>query len=253
MRKTFFTFGAIVVVAAAIAIYFVMFRFDSVLETRIERAATLAMGSHVEVHGVKTSLRDGTLTVQEVSVANPPGFENPYAARLNSLEAAVDYEHREIKRLVIDKPEFIIEEVGGETNFGQILAALEAGAGSGAPAAEGTETGTQNEEPVIVIRHFRINETRAAFQSRSLDRFTDVNVEAIEMNDLRGTPTELAQLIAREVVSELSSEAATEVIKAKASKQFDETSGAVSNTIRDLLGKDKDDASDPAADPQSDE
>lgn len=253
MRKVFFTLGAIVMIAAGAALYFITFRFDSVLESRIERAATTAMGSHVEVHGVKTSLRKGTLTVEQISVANPPGFENPYAAHFNDLEAAVDYQQREIKRLVIDQPEFIIEEAGGETNFGQILRALEAGDDSATPAADegaeegsegGDEEGAGGGEPVIVVRHFRINATRAAFESRSLERYGDVEVEAIELHDLRGTPSELAEQIARVVVAEISSEAATEMLKAKAKKQFKDTSEMVDRKIRELLGSDEDGASD---------
>lgn len=249
MRKVFFTLGAIVVVAAGVALYFIIFRFDSVLESRIERAATTAMGSHVEVHGVKTSLRNGTLTVEQISVANPPGFENPYAARFNGVEAAVDYQQREIKRLVIDRPEFLIEEADGETNFGQLLRALEAGGDSGTPAAEGgaeedaedgADEGAAGGEPEIVVRHFRINATRAAFESRSLERYSDVEVDAIEMNDLRGTPSELAEQIARVVVAEISSEAATEMLKAKAKKQFNDTSELVDRKIRELLDSDGD-------------
>ena len=244
MRKTFFTLGAIVAIAAGIAIYFVIFRFDSALESRIERAATTAMGSHVEVHGVKTSLRNGTLTVEEVSVANPPGYKNPYAARFNGLEAAVDYENREIKRVVIDRPEFIIEEANGETNFGQILESLEAGGGT-----PGGQEGAQGEEPVIVLRHFRINETHAAFESESLDRYSDVNVDAIELNDLRGTPSELAEQIARAVVKEISSEAATEMLKAETQKQFKDASDVVSRKFRDLIGDDDDAAAEPVDEP----
>jgi len=256
MRKVFFTLGAIVVLAAGAALYFITFRFDSVLESRIERAATTAMGSHVEVHGVKTSLRKGTLTVEEISVANPPGFENPYAARFNGLEAAVDYQQREIKRLVIDHPEFIIEEANGETNFGQILRALEAGDGSGTSAAgegveEGSQTGAEDGagggEPVIVVRHFRINGALAAFESRSLERYSDVEVDAIELHDLRGTPSELAEEIARVVVAEISSEAATEMLKAKATKEFKDTSELVDRKFRELLGSDDDDETDAVA------
>jgi len=90
MRKVFFTLGAIVLVAVGAAFYFIAYRMDSVIESRIERAATVALGSAVEVGGVHTDLRKGTLTVDEISVANPPGFKNPYAVQLNGLEAAVD-------------------------------------------------------------------------------------------------------------------------------------------------------------------
>jgi len=233
MRKVFFTFGVIVLVAVGAAWYFIAFRLDTVLESRIERSASIALGTAVEVGGVHTSLRDGTLKVDKISVANPPGFENPYAVRLNQVEAAVDYQGLEVKRIVIENPEFIMEELNGQTNFGQMLKSLEAG--------EETEPGaSDSEEPVIVIRHFRINETRAAFESASLDVYTDVKVDAIELNNLRGTPSELAEQIGREVLGELSSEAATELLKAQAQKKLQKMTDKVSDSVRGLLGGDDD-------------
>jgi len=229
MRKVLITLGTVMLIAAAAAVYIIMFRMDSVVETRIEKAASLAFGSRVEVGGVKTNLRDGTLTVERISVANPPGFENPYAARLNSVEAAVDYKALEIKHVEIENPEFYVEENGGKTNFDQMLEALQAESGKA-----GNEP--QSKEPVVVIRHLRIDETRAAFESHTLDQYTDMQVDAIEMNDLRGTPTQLAEQIARKVVGELSAEAAKQMLKAKAQKQLDNVQKKVNDKLRQLMG-----------------
>jgi hypothetical protein len=244
MRKVFLTLGAIVLVAVAGALYFINYRLDSAVERQIEKAASMTLGTAVEVAGVQTSLRDGTLKIAEISVANPPGFENPIAVRLHELQAEVDYSGREIKHVVIENPEFIIEERDGTTNFEQILQALEAGNESrpGTASDGGADSsGAQGSEPVISIKHFRINETRAVFESRSLDRYTDIEVDAIEMNNLRGTPSELAELIAHEVVGELSSEAATEILKAQAKKQLKGVEGKAGEILRGLLGGGKDD------------
>ena len=236
MRKVFFTFGFIILVAVGFAWYFITYQLDGVVETRMEKAASIALGSSVEVGGVKTNLRDGTLSVERISVANPPGYENPYAVRLNAVKAAVDYDGLEIKRVIIEKPEFIVEEKDGKTNFSELMAALDSGSDS--------EPESQTDEPIIVIRHFRINETQAAFESRSLDRYSDISVDAIEMSNLRGTPSELAESIANEVIGELSSEAAKELLKAQALKKYDDIEEKVTKEISDLLGGSSDDAED---------
>lgn len=228
MRKVFFTLGAIMVVAVAAALYFITYRLDSVVESRLERAATMALGSRVEVAGVRTNLRDGTLSVEQISVANPPGFENPYAVRLSAVRAAVDYKGLEIKQVAIDNPEFYVEELDGKTNFGQMLQTLNSGS---KPAA--SDSGKA--EPMISIRHLRIGETRAAFASHTFDRYTDMQVDAIEMHDLRGTPSELAGQIGRKVVGELTSEAASELLKAQAQKKADDIQRKVDDKLRDLL------------------
>ena len=230
MRKTLFTLGFMVLVVLAAALYFIMFRLDNMIETQVEKAASAAIGTTVKVTGVKTNLRDGTLTVAQISVANPPGYESPFAARLNSVQATVNYDDLEIKQLVIKNPEFYVEEHDGKTNFGQMLQAFN----SGSQPVAGNDKG--GPEPVISIRHLRIDETQAAFSSQTFDRYADMQVDAIEMNDLRGTPTELARQIARKVVSELSDEAASELFKAKAQKKVDEIQKKVKDKLQDLLG-----------------
>jgi hypothetical protein len=237
MKKVFLTLGLIVLVGAGAAVYFLTYRLDSLIESRMERAATLAMGSHVEVGGVHTDIGDGSLSVREISVANPPGFENPHAAKFTGVEAAVDYATLEIKRVIIDHPEFVIEERDGQTNFGRMLEAIEANAPTGDAAGA--------PEPEIVIRHFRIDQTRAVFESHSFDRFTDVEVDAIEMHNLRGTPTQLAEQIAREVVGELSSEASSALLKAEARKKLGDVEEKVSSKLRGPLGEDDDEDGEP--------
>lgn len=228
MKKVFLTLGLIVLVGAGAAWYFVTYRLDTVIESRVERAATLALGTHVEVGGVSTDIRRGTLRVDRISVANPPGFKNPHAMTLNGVEAAVDYDGLEIRRIFIDNPDFIIEERDGVTNFGLMMDSIEQHVPSADPAA--------GPEPEIVIRHFRIDQTRAAFESHTFDRFTDVEVDAIELHNLRGTPTELAERIAREVVREISSEATKAMIEAEARKRLGDVGDQVGEALRGLLG-----------------
>jgi hypothetical protein len=146
----------------------------------------------------------------------------------------VDYANLDIKRVVIDKPEITIEELGGKTNFEQMLDELEK------LEAEPARAGAGADEPVIVLRHFRMNESRAAFQSESLDRYTDVEIDAVELRDLRGTPTEIAKIIAREVLDEVKAEAAGELLKAQAGKKYDEVEQEVGDALKDMFGGDKD-------------
>jgi hypothetical protein len=234
MKKLFTILGLIMLVGAGLAWYFVNVRMDSMIESRIERAATTSLGNHVEVGGVETDLRNGTLTVREISVANPPGYKNPYAMRFNGVEAAVDYDKLEIRRVVIDQPEFLIEELDGTTNFQQMLDALEAGE-SVVPPSDPAKP-----EPEIVIRHFRIDGARAGFESASLDRYTDLKVEAIELNDLKGTPTELANEIGRKILKELSSEAGVALLEAQARNKATELGGKVSESLGEMFGNDQD-------------
>ena len=232
MKKLLIVLLIVLLLAAGGAWYFLSFHLDGVIENRLEQAATQSLGTRVSVGSVRTNIRDGSLEISEITVANPPGYRNPSAFSLNNIEAAVDYGSLEVRRVVIDNPEIVIEEIGGQTNFERMLEELERSGGKDQPADPAAS------EPVIVIRHFRMNESRAAFESESLDRYTDVEIDAVELNDIRGTPTEVARIIAAEVLNEIATDAATELLKAQARKKFDDVEEKVGEKLKELFGED---------------
>lgn len=223
MKKTLSIVLVVVLVIAGAAWYFVAYRLDGVIKAQIETSASASLGTEVSVGSLKTSLKEGSLTISKITVANPPGYNNKNAFTLNGIDAAVDFENFDIKRVVIDAPEIVIEEKGGETNFSELLAGMEQSPDEPAASADGTQ------EAVITIRHFRMNESRAAFESESLNRYTDLEIDEVELNNLKGTPGQVASAIASEVMNEVVSEAAKEMLKAKAAEKMDS-----------ILGRDKD-------------
>ena len=64
--------------------------------------------------------------------------------RMNGIEAAVDYQSLEVKRVVIDDPDIVIEELNGQTNFSIMLAELES-KGSQPASEPSTESGGEPE------------------------------------------------------------------------------------------------------------
>jgi len=207
--------------------YFVSFRMDSMIASEIETGASASLGTQVTVGGVKTDIKGGTLTVANVTIANPPGFKNKNAFRLNHIEAAVDYSNYDIKRVVIEKPEIVIEELGGETNFSRMMAEIEKQGSKPDPDPDQATDGKQ--EPIIVIHHFRMNESRGSFESESLDKYSNLEIDAIELSNIKGTPSEVTEVIATKIINEIAKEAAVELLKAKASEKIDS-----------IFGKDKD-------------
>jgi hypothetical protein len=207
--------------------YFVAFRMDSMIAGKIETAASASLGTQVTVGTVTTDIKGGTLTISNVTIANPPGFNNENAFSLNGIEAVVDYSNYDIKRVVIDKPEIVIEELGGETNFSRMKAGIEKQGSEPDPDSDPAADG--KEEPIIVIHHFRMNESRGSFESESLDKYSNLKIDAIELSNIKGTPSEVTNLIATKIINEITKEAAVELLKAKASEK-----------INSIFGKDKD-------------
>jgi flagellar basal body-associated protein FliL len=215
MKKILITILLVVLAIGVVAWYFTTFRLDGVIKQQIEQVGSQSFGTAVTVGSVETDLKNGSLVISRIVIPNPPGYQNPNAATLNGIEAALDYSSFEIKRVIIERPEIVIEELNGETNFSELLAGLESSP-EPAPPAEGAK------QPTLVIHHFRMNESRAAFESASLEHYSELKIDAVEVKNVRGTPDEVAQVIAEKVLEEVVSEAAKELLKAKASEKIDD-------------------------------
>lgn len=218
MKKVLMVFLVLLLLAGVAAWYFVSFGLDGVIRQQIEKVGTQALGTSVTVGSVNTDIKNGAMTISAITIANPPGYNNKNALTLNEIEAAVDYKNFDIKRVIINKPEIVIEEKNGGSNFSEILAGMESSP-EPAPPAEGAE------EPILVIHYFRMDESRAAFESESLDHYSDLKVKAIEVKNVEGTPQEVAEVITKKVVEKIVSAAAMELLKAKASEKLDEMFG----------------------------
>lgn len=196
--------------------YFTTFKLDSMIEQQIEQVASRSMGTVVSVGAVKTDLRQGSMTISDITIANPPGYRNPYALKLSGIEAAVEYETLDVRRVIIEKPDIVVEEKNGQTNIQALLSGLDS-------LPEEPETDADGQPvPEIVIHLFRMNESRAAFESASLDKATTIEVDAVELTNIKGTPQVVATVIAREILNEIVSDAAMELLKTKASDKLNE-------------------------------
>ena len=219
MKKVLVIVLVVLVAIGGAAWYFTTFKLDGMIKQQIEQSASQSFGTPVTVGSLKTDLKNGSLTIANITIANPPGFNNANAFSLNGIEAAVDFGTLEVKRIFIEKPEIVIEEKDGETNFSQMMAHMESAPAEPEPSVDGKEP------PVIVIHHFKMNASRAAFESESLDRYTDLKIDDVELKNIKGTPAEVASVIANKVMKEIVSEAAQEMLKAKASEKIDEIFG----------------------------
>lgn len=85
-RKLLMTFAALVVILGAIAYLYL----ETGVRRRIEVVASSALGTEVTLSGVILSPFSGQGSIRELKVANPEGFNTPYAIELSSLDFAVN-------------------------------------------------------------------------------------------------------------------------------------------------------------------
>ena len=207
-------------------------RFHHLFEDEIERAASEALGTPVTVGNVDLDLLSGAVRIDDLAISNPPGFANEHVVVFGGIEAAMNIKTMEVSKVVLNGVRIYIEEIGGETNIQQLKRSLE--------SRISREVDVESDpEKQITIRQFLMRGTTATFESASLQRLTEVEIDQIEMRDLKGTPDEVAELIATEVIDEIADEAARAMLQAAAEKQIEEVGDKLGEKLRELLGRDQ--------------
>lgn len=234
MKKFIITAIVVLFVAAGIAGWWYMFhRLDGLFEEELQRAASQAFGTPVTVGDVQINLMQGAVRIDDLAIGNPPGFGREHAVVFGSIEAAMDFENMQVARVVLDGAKIYIEEKGGVTNVQRLKEALESRISEETGAAA-----SQDEE--IVIQLFLMRSTTATFESDTLQRLSEVEIDQIEMRDLRGTPDQLAEKIAVAVMEEITEEARRAMLRAQAERQFEDVSKKAAEKLREILGDDDD-------------
>lgn len=226
MKKFIITLIIVIFVGAGIAGWWYMFhRLDGMLETELQQALSKAFGTQVTVSDVKINLMEGAVDIEELAIGNPPGFGREHAVVFGNIEAAIDFEKEEVARIVLDDARIYIEEKEGVTNVQRLKQALESRI-----SRESGGSGSASAEDEITVQLFLMRSTTATFESDSLQRLSEVEIDQIELRDLRGTTDEVAEQIAVHVMEEIAEEAGMAMLEAQARKK-----------LRDLFGEDDSD------------
>jgi hypothetical protein len=119
--------GVLIVIALIVVIGGGVFLFfDRLVSASIEKGATHATGVETKVGAVDASPFAGRLAIDELSIANPPGFRPEPFVSLRSTRASWDNgtilsDSIHVREFVLDGVAVNLERTGGKTNYGTIL------------------------------------------------------------------------------------------------------------------------------------
>ena len=172
--------GCLVLLIAAVIFY-----IDLIASEAIERGGTAALGLETRVGRVRLGLLSTELSLSDMTVANPEGFEAPHLLKLEKGELEVGLSELRadpivISRIVLSGIELNLEKDRGRTNFGVLLENLSRSEAD--PSAAGGEAGAG-----LVIREVLIRDVTARGQLIPLQgerTKLEVNVPEIRMRDL---------------------------------------------------------------------
>lgn len=269
MRKFLIAIAGLVVVLAAVAVYFVV-NIDMVVKSRIERTGSRIAQVPVTVGSVDISLASRTATLTDLVIANPPGFSEQPAIRLGSITATIDVGDGSITSVRATEPSIRVEGPAKRTNIdvlrGNAKASAEpvgqdgtsgggaagsAGSGDTQPTSgpsgdgESAEKGGEDEEnssATYVIHAIEIERPRASVHLDGMDEAVALDMERLEFRDLAGTRSDIARQLLDQLTADIKrevrarmGEVAAEAIRAELEMRSEELKGRARDALNRLL------------------
>src|SRR5690348_13874241 len=110
----------LIVVAAVVTTYVYL---DSIVKYAVETQGTKQMNLKTELDGASIGLLRGKVGLDDLKIANPPGYTAPHLFTLDGLDVQVPVSQlrgnpKRISHITIDKPKLVIERSSdGTFNF----------------------------------------------------------------------------------------------------------------------------------------
>ncbi len=117
----------VVILLVLVAAFFLI--GDQLIKVGIEKGGSAALGVPVKVSGIHLSVLWGVVTIDNLQVANPPGYKNEYMLELGHGKIEVDISSLlsntvRIKEIDLDRISLAIEQKGLSSNVKELLAGM---------------------------------------------------------------------------------------------------------------------------------
>lgn len=172
---------------------------DAIIKAAVVNIGSAVTGTKVEMDSFSSSF-GGTVELSGFRVANPEGYQQPYAFQVGRVRVAVDVgslfsDKIEVKEVLIEGTRANYElKLNGSSNLTDIQKNIEAfsGTGEGSEAEPGEPEATPEETPEeseaakkkVVIRLVRIEGTELSVSSKLLNTDVPLPVPPITLEDL---------------------------------------------------------------------
>ena len=178
--RVFKIFGvlALLVVATVVGVVFYgLHNIDSIIKQAVVKYGSEAVGTQVSLDDVEVDLKQGRIELRGLEVANPPGYNTPYAFALNQIAVQVDINSFGgspivVKEITIDQPSINAEEKNlSQTNLSDLAKNLDSGKSEPEPAEPDGESAAL---PNIAVTAFNFSRANISLVS---EQYGDRSIE----------------------------------------------------------------------------
>ncbi len=214
---------AIVALIAAGAIFWVYYSLDMIVKVALEHYGPDVLGVPVKVSGVRISPKTGEGSLAGVEIGNPQGFAAARAVKLGEIRVSIDpltltEPVISIRELAVDAPLITFERGRGGNNLDAIQKHIDAyvrrsSGDGGDPKAAAQSAGARRfVVEKLSIRGAKVTMTNAALRGQGITfDLPDVQLRDIGKREKGLRASELANVVARELISRIAQRVLTNI------------------------------------------
>lgn len=214
--------GLLVVLIAAFII--LNFTLDGIVKSAIEENGSELLQTSVEVGNVNISILDGSGVIYGFTVANPDGFSDEEAVRIDETTIKIDLstifsDTIVVENVNIKNPELFFEQKGLGVNLRKLN--------------ENMDLAEDVEGPSLVIKHLFVeNGTVRVSSTIERERTAEASIQEFELTNIGQAGSNTVKQSIREIMDPLIERALQEAVSRGLLEQLE-------NKVQDLLGADE--------------
>lgn len=166
----------------------IYFGIGGLIKTGVEKGGKWALDTETKLDSAHVNPLAGSLSLNGLSIANPPGFKQDPTFAVGSIAVAVDTGSLSGDTIKIDtidilEPEIGLEITTGGTNFGKLLEIVKSKTGGEAKPDQPADDGKPGKK--MLIKKIRITKAKLTVaQSVLMSTSQSVVLKDIELNDV---------------------------------------------------------------------
>lgn len=180
MKKLALTLMVLIALAFVFA-----FTYEMIAKSSLEKMASNALGTDVSISGLDISPVGGTVSLTNITIANPNGFSDEDALTIPYVYSAVDMgtiftDDVHVKEVRIEGLSALLEVTQSGTN----LKAIEQAISKNKTNSTATTTQEETSQKRVVIDRLRVSDSSLRAVIDGAGEIASVDIRAIELNDL---------------------------------------------------------------------
>ncbi len=220
----------LVLVLVLIAGAAVVFFGDTLVQKGIEKGGETALGVSTRVGSIDISLTGGEATMNQLTIANPPGFSAQQFLELGQANIAVSLNSLlsdtvTIPRIAISGILVNLEQKGGRNNVNPLLERARSMAGEGGQTTDARVPAGKEDGKKFIVTHFSLDDVQVNANLEAFGQNSSLNL-VLPKIELRNLGDEQGGLTMPELIEKV-----VQVILATAQK----SSGQLSPALARLL------------------